>query len=508
LRRTTITQNHFITFTQNWRGKTTASVLLLSLIALFFSCKDDAAFIGLKKDPRLKVDYVDISLHPSVIAFSSILTQNVSTDQNARVLIGKYTDPRFGSIQATTYFNFSPPFSNIVPGPTATADSIVLELAIDYYSVGGKAASNQIFDVYELLDTLNGAGYYTNSTVPYASSPIASGSLFINPEDFQNASAINNDSDTTNDERLKIKIRIPGTLASDVLQDLIQSSKAIFDYNVFRGKYKGYALVARDCDKIFGINPTISTPYINRQSRIALYYTENSIQTHADLAIYPGTNYTTGLPNDVVSFTSYAIDRTGSPLAGIAPLKDFTPSDGYMYIQSGAPLITKLDLRDFYKFADTLEHAIINSAEIVTNNNLQGAIVNNVRVRILDSLGTFRNPYEDSLVNDVLTPVYRPIYRKFSSALSFGTNASSPTMDIALDAGVPTAVSTDTYQISTMLATEFCQKLVVFKSHPERPKWVAIIPDEEEFRKSLDALVLDNNITLRVYYSQPIIQVR
>jgi len=135
IEKTITTPNRFTTFIQSSQGKLPASLLLIFLIIVIFSCKDDSAFIGLKKDPRLKAEYVDIPLYPSVVNVNSILTENIAGDPFARFLVGKVTDPRFGSLTATTYLNFSPPLTAITIDPTATADSIVMELAVDFINM-------------------------------------------------------------------------------------------------------------------------------------------------------------------------------------------------------------------------------------------------------------------------------------------------------------------------------------------------------------------------------------
>jgi hypothetical protein len=98
LKRTTITRSRFIIFIRSWRGNT-AGLLLVFLVLLFFSCKDDAAIVGFPKDARLKSYFVDIPLNPSVIKFGAILTRNGPNDKLARIMVGKYNDPNLGNIE-------------------------------------------------------------------------------------------------------------------------------------------------------------------------------------------------------------------------------------------------------------------------------------------------------------------------------------------------------------------------------------------------------------------------
>ncbi|HWA34460.1 MAG TPA: DUF4270 family protein [Cyclobacteriaceae bacterium] len=463
----------------------------------------------------MKADYVDIPLYPSVVYLNTVLTQNISGELDvagntfSRTLIGKINDPRFGKITATTYLNFSPPLSTVTPDPTSTADSILMELALDFYQVGSTGTTTQTFEVHELLDTLNELGYYSSSTVPYSSTAIATASVSIDPDFFANAVLAKTDADTSNDQSLKLKIKLPITLGQNVLQDLITTSSAITDFNVFSGKYKGFALVPTNSDKIFGMNPIITTPYNYRQSRIVLYYSTAGVQSHADLPLYPAINSVTGLSNNVVSFTSFSTDRSGTALSGIEPYKEFKPTDGYTYVQGGSALMTRLDLRDFYKYVDTLNNVIINSAQLITNNTISQGYVNSVSLRILDSLNTFRNPYMDSLVNDVIqNDVPQYVFRNKRNELSFGDVATNPTVDVLMLGTSATPISVDTYQLDGALVTEFCQKIAGDGHYKDRIKWLAIIPNDTEFRKSVNLLVLDPTTKLRIFYSQPIIKIR
>ncbi len=518
MKKTTTTPNRFTTFIQSLQGSRPA-LLLVFLIILFFSCKDDAAYIGLKKDPRLKADYVDIPLHPSVLNFNTILTQNVGGETDvagnpfARTLVGKISDPRYGTVSTTTYLNFSPPVITVTPDATASADSIVMELALDFYQFGSTGNTLQTFEVHELLDTLNEVGYYSSSTVPYSSATTGSASVSIDPDFFNSALVALQDTDTTNDQTIKLSIKLPNTLANNILQDLVDATAAnsSIDFNVFSGKYKGYALVPKNCDKIFGINPVMSSPYNRRQSRIVLYYSTAGVQTHIDLPMYPVVSTVTGVSANVITFTSFSTDRSGSVLSGIEPYKDFKPTDGYTYVQGGTSLITKLDLQDFYKYVDTLNNVIINSAELVGNNTVtQGGNITSISLRVLDSLNTFRSPYEDSLINDVISrTVPIPIFRKNSQTLySFGSVDTSPTIDLKMLGSTVSPLTTDTYQLSGAVLTDFCQKIAKDGHDPQRIKWLALIPNDTEFRKSVNLLAFDPTTRLRIYYTQPIVKIR
>ena len=114
------------------------------------SCKDDAAYLGFQKDPRLSARFVDVALNPSVIQIDGVQTTNLPSDALQRILIGRYNDPLFGNIVATGYTSLAPPVVFVKPAASATFDSLILRLNFDYYYYGlATITSSQKIQVYE-----------------------------------------------------------------------------------------------------------------------------------------------------------------------------------------------------------------------------------------------------------------------------------------------------------------------------------------------------------------------
>lgn len=516
MRRTTITRSHFITFIRSSQGKASGSWsgLWLSLfLFVVFSCKDDPAYIGFRKDPRLSASFVDIPLNPSVIQYNGLQTTNTTGDAISRILIGRYNDPLFGRIEATGYVSLAPPVPFVKPAASATFDSLVLQLNFDYYYYGlANSVSNQKIQVYEILDTLNGyKPYYSNSSIPISSTPIGEATFTLGTSDFDNALIVNADTDTTNDLTLAVQIKIPGSLGPRLFDDLKNDSTLQATYNQFMGKYKGFAFKVPDGygDKIFGINPIYrdGSPKVT-DTKLSVYYTEDGLSLRADCVLSPSTNYITGIPYPVISFSRITADRGATALSGIVPFKEFKPGDNRFYVQAGTSLITKLDLSNFYKYVDTLDHVVFNSAELIVSNISPAKPPFNLSLRVLDSLNHFRNSFVDTLTVDTLRIVSDPYFLKTTSAFTASTTIGDQTVSVTTDAATSIGIDQDSKTISQIGITEFCQMIYKYRKDPRRVKAISIAVEENESKKSVDGLILDPNIALRVYYTKPIVKIR
>ncbi|CAN5472951.1 hypothetical protein BH10BAC4_BH10BAC4_13730 [soil metagenome] len=516
MRRTITTPSRFITFIQSWLGNVPSQWLCL-LLLLIFSCKDDANFIGLPRSPRLKTEYIDIPLTPSVIDYTGVITTNPSGDAVRRILIGRYNDPVFGNIEATGYTSIAPPVIYTKPSPGATFDSLILRLNFDFYHYGDATTSQQKLQIFEVLDTLINGKTYTNSyTVPLSTNVLAETTFEINPASFDNALEVNADRDTSNNKIFSIKIKIPGSYGSNLFEDMRSPDSVLYDFKKFTGKYKGFGLVVPNGngDKILGINPVFKDPYpVTNDTKLTVYWTETdgttTTQVHADFVLNPSVSLTTGRINSVVSFSRILTDRNATTLSGIVPFKEFRPSDGRFYIQGGTSLITKFDLTPFYNFIDTIDYLSFNEAELIVNNiNTQKPPIN-LSLRFLDSQNHFRTAYVDTLRQDTLRVALDPYLGKISTSVSIGQTSANRFVTVGTDlTGATFGVFPDNYAIDKIILTQFCQQIFKHKRDNRRPASLGMLVDGDLGRKSVNGIVLDPSTVLRIYYSKPVIKIQ
>ena len=436
-------------------------------------------------------------------------------------MFGKFDDPKFGVMDVRAYTNYAPPLFTPTPTAAATVDSLVLQIVFNFYRYGSPTQGQQHLQIFEVLDTMRSdfqylegldtvrstASYFNGSSVAISSTPVGDATFDVDPDYFDTSYPLMFDSDTTNNAfyRLRIKITSP-TLANNLLNDMVNNPDIIRDFSKFSGKYKGLAFVMNSGDQILGINPAFTLPSpTSKNMKLILYYTDAGVQTQADFLFASATNYTSGQQNPVTSFTSLNSNYGATTLNGITPHVDFVPTDEY-FVQSGTALVTKLNLINCYNYMDTIQNAIFSSAELVLNNTSTHP-PQRVQFRVLDKNNQFRSPYIDSLLNGIVAPVADPYFLKMSSVLTFGT-ASSPTTDINTDAGVVLPVFSDTYQVANIFLTNFCQAAYKYQSDPRRINSFCLMVQPSEFQTTVNTLIFDKGITLRLYYSVPIIKVQ
>lgn len=500
MRRTIITPNRFTIFTLSWQAKA-AGLGLCFFLLLFFSCKDDdVTYIGFRKGSRLNTRFVDIPLKKSVVQYNGVLTRNSKDETVSRILVGRYNDPKFGNMEARGFVNFAPPVQTVKVPIAATLDYLELQVRFDFYYYGSRDVALQRIQVFPLIDALNiDQKYYNNSTVSFSSVPVGDTTFLASPFAFDNA-------DTSAVQI--VRIRIKGSLGSDLLYDLLNEPDIINDFAQFSSKYPGFAFVMPQGDKIFGIDPQYSLPYPKSgDTMLSLYYSAAGLRSRVDFPLFYGNHSTTGSFRGVTSFSSITADRAPTPLNGIEAFKEFTSPDNQLYIQSGSALIAKFDLDNFYNYVDTLTNIVFNSAELVVNNVSDQKAPTDVQLRVLDSINRFRSYRIDSVINDVSTPVNDPYFLKIAKAISVGP-LDNPTIDIRTDVGTSIAVTSDTRKIDRIYITEFCQQIYWHKHHPRRIKSLALMPVDTEFEKTVSGLLLDPSATLRIYYSKPVSKAR
>ena len=111
--------------------------LLLSIVLLLVSCSTDnfntSDFLAGEAftDSNLRVVLVDtLTVETSTMKFDSIVSS-----ESTRILVGKYTDPVFGTVKTSSYMGMLP--SSFSIDSEAEYDSIALYLKLDKYILTG-----------------------------------------------------------------------------------------------------------------------------------------------------------------------------------------------------------------------------------------------------------------------------------------------------------------------------------------------------------------------------------
>lgn len=346
--------------------RTLGQLTLLSVALFFFSCEDESNRLGFK-NPKQKfnVRYVDIPLNASqVMMVDSLITDLrpvvTQTGQSLvdGLLVGQYQDPTFGKITAQSYLTVYPT-SNLALNSTSVFDSITVEFRLNFYGYGFSERREFRIPVHEITgDTLSlygGNRYYANSTPPtHSVDPLGEAVITVHYDSLLKGAALrSNEQDT-----LLAVGRLNEAYGLKVFNAIKDGFSNADAHKLFREQIKGIALLPPTEAGILGINVIND---IGQLSRVRIHY-----HTLTDEGAVDDTLSAT-LGFEYASFTRIDADRTATEIPALLPYEAGQPLSGNMYIQSGAPLVTKLDLAPFYAFADTVENIIVNSAELVVS---------------------------------------------------------------------------------------------------------------------------------------------
>lgn len=139
------------------------------LIVLLCSCSEDnpneTDFLAGDSftDSNIRVVLIDtMSVLSSTMKFDSIITS-----QSSRILVGKYTDPVFGEVETSSFFEIAP--STYSVDTEAEYDSIALYLRYDNYYYNDTLQTNtiRVKRLSEKLTPADGDYFYNNSEAAY-----------------------------------------------------------------------------------------------------------------------------------------------------------------------------------------------------------------------------------------------------------------------------------------------------------------------------------------------------
>ncbi len=527
MKKTITTPNRSIPFITSSLAKTS---LLFFVVLFLFSCEEDVNTVGFKPDRNaFKVRYVEIELPSSVLLGHSVVTSNVFSSTSGttpRLLVGSYQDSKFGKIQAESFIQFRPTSPTQVLPTDAAFESLTLYISLDYYTYGSREASTVSFQVHQVTDSLiTEAKYYNNSITDYNSMVLGSVSKTIDPVSFDDIYTKNNDGDATNNVIDSLAIPINSSSFTTDLFNLAKASVATTTTNAttgvttttysttpefsnfrkFRRIFKGLALKSDASNKIVGFNPSSGTG-VSRSKMVLKYNYTDTKEKLAD-GTTPNPTYNQKITGKVefslyndgsISYSKITADRAGSSLQSVDELyKPFYPDGDNRFISSGAPIITKFDISQFFAYTDTIKNLLINSAEITIDpdeansykmpDNL-GFRILNTKNDFLKSSDTVSNLYSGQIVVD------GDGYFMLGDATSSASSIKN----------FPLTQKDNVYSYSANF-TRYLQTLYGFTDKSLRLQQYALIPLSPNMGKSVNRLVFSkNNLKLKLYYTTPV----
>jgi hypothetical protein len=470
--------------------------LFVVTVALFFlsSCEDPNSELGFRNPNRKsKVTYIEIPIESSVLSTDSVITDNFLDANNASpntFLVGQYQDNAMGKVKAQSFLQYYPSSTTLVDA-TAVYDSVVAYFSLNFYGYGFTGKQTQKFSIHELTDTLTTTHrYFNGSFMPY--NPVALGEAVVKVDydSLKKQASLSTGRDTL------LAIGRLDQAFGNRLFELIQSDPNSLLTNGVKGykyAFKGLALVPTAGEGIIGI--TNVGPF----SRLIVYY--HTVDGSGNI-----TKLGRSFSYDYLSFTNFSADRSMTELAPLSQsYQSIVPSSGSRYVQSGASVMTKLDLRKFYEFADadSNKNVIINSVELIIDDVESP---NNAPAHLAFQFGIMKN--NDQFVN------YKVSSDRDAMVPYAGHYTISPNefrYYVAADLAAQNAVieyNSNTKRYSGIM-TLFVQSLFRNKNiegvvNENRIRYIAACPAFPAMGTSVTRTIFDaSKIKFRIYYTKP-----
>jgi len=311
--------------------KKSLGALVLGLL-LFNSCENNGPF-GLSSDDVAPVEFftADIPVTSTVVWLDSIQSSNQGV-----YLIGDVTSTTFGRMQAKTFtrLNLNPIQAGLLPSESEY-DSIRLNLQFIYSFDTSSTSRDWGYDAHTvrgIVDTLHITSDFS-----------------LDENDFRVQSEL-----TISDFDSVYTAEFDDAWGREVHQLLKDESMDVETQDDFVNFFRGLSIVPKAGfgDNIYGLT-------IGENTNLTIYYRDPGNTGDIDLQ----QEWVFGLTN-VIGYYNLSIDRTGTPTEFLQETNvEYTPTNGKRYVQSGAGIVTKLDLSGFRDLIQE-QPRIINLAEI------------------------------------------------------------------------------------------------------------------------------------------------
>lgn len=448
----------------------------MALALFFFSCEDESSFLGFRKQPsKTNVTFVELPVTSSVVLLDSFRTANYSGEFN-RWLVGNYTDDLIGTVSTSAYTTYFTTTADTLR-PTATYDSVSIELRYDLYTYGSQSATPQTISIHELTDVMDSTRIYNKSVTAYNPTPIGSKDVTIDPVAFKKY--IDDEKDTTITLRMTLSWEFGKRIFDEAItyRNSKKQDTTFIHYPTFIEEFKGIAIVASNSDKVIGFRPS--------GSRMTIHY-------HT-------TTDTLGLVMGLIGRNYSRVElNTGGALAGLTAYhEDFFPADETRYVQGGTGIVTKIDLSEFYNFVDADSNAqiMINEAELRLGEIQPPSGYTPINTMYLYAMN------ENSRFKRVKTRADTVLVNSYNQFLV--VDAGSALITPAGEGSQFQFSRASDEDVYRGFMTRFAQQMT-YKDNPEsRVRYFALFSANPQGNKSVNRIVFPADaLKLRVYYTR------
>ncbi len=354
---------------------------LLLLILAFISCSnEDMTFqIGSKYvEVNTNIRYIDtITVHSFTVKMDSISTSDLN---QPAMLIGRFTDPEFGTFSAGSFFRLNPPNSIVLPND-AVYDSIQLIMLYNGYAVGDTNAVYTI-NAHRLTKALKkreDGKLYNTSVTDFDPVPLGTVSLVPWPNTY----------DT-------LWMRLDDVLGKELFNLIDDKDPIVKESEQFLNYFKGFALNFDEADKaVIGFDfPTTATVTDEiTYPTMRLYYHYFDFEYVDKYIDFPVGSMNLSYQYNRIIMTDPVVDFPSDQ-------RDKLPagsSDSKTYIQAGTGLVTRIEIPYLKNLLALHDNVIVMKAELqiepVRNSYHIFPLPENIAVYASDRINRFRSTF-------------------------------------------------------------------------------------------------------------------
>lgn len=323
------------------------SGLLLLILAIFSCSNEDMTFqIGSKYvDVNTSIRYIDtITVHSFTVRMDSISTSDLSKPV---MLVGKYSDPEFGTVSSRSFFRLGPPNSLSLPND-AEYDSIQLIMLYNGYAAGD---TNVVYTINahrltKALKKREDGKLYNTSVTDYDPVPLGTASVIPWPNTF----------DT-------LWMKLDDVLGKELFDLIDDKDPVVEESEQFLNYFKGFALSFDEGDKAaigFDFPTTSSVTDEKSYPVMRLYYHYFDFQYQDKYIDFPIGSMNRSYQYNRIIMTDPVVDFPSDQ-------RDNLPadlSDSKTYVQAGTGLVTRLEIPYLKNLLALHDNIIVMKAEL------------------------------------------------------------------------------------------------------------------------------------------------
>lgn len=273
---------------------------------------------------------------------STVLADSVRTGSPDYYLAGRYVDPIFGTVTASSFIRMAL-FAQLDLGTAPVYDSLTLNMQYAY--AYGDTLPAQTFAVHRIREVIDPAkNYYNDSQAAYDPTPLAKKTINPTPRTVNSG----------------LQFRLPDDLGKELFALSGQDAgKTNADFAKVLG---GFALIPDAKNTVVLGFPAIVSS-VGYPLTLNLWYHSTTDSTRK---VFTATAIATTQQGQTIfraGFNRVTADRKGTPLADLKPLVPRPAGDGPTYVQEALGVYTKIEI-PYLKSLGKGKDIAINRAEL------------------------------------------------------------------------------------------------------------------------------------------------